>query len=86
MIYNINWIAANGYWHYQYPNGIYASNTWLLLGNKWYYIDANTNMAIGLMTIGTGTYYFYPDGTMATGNVYVNGLSHYFDANGKMVY
>ena len=80
------WVSANGFWHYQYTNGVYASNTWLLIGDKWYYLDANTNMAIGFMTIGQATYYFNPDGVMVTGTIILNGVTHYFDANGKMVY
>ena len=80
------WIPANNYWHFMYSNGVYASNSWLLIGDKWYYIDANTNMVTGLMTIGNSTYYFNPDGTMIIGGIIINGINHYFDSNGKMVY
>ena len=88
IIYNPfgTWVPANNTWHCMYSNGVYASNSWLQLGDKWYYVDANTNMATGLMTIGNSTYYFNPDGTMVIGGLVINGINHYFDANGKMVY
>ncbi|MBO6119959.1 MAG: hypothetical protein J6P02_05785 [Lachnospiraceae bacterium] len=80
------WVAGNGYWHYVFANGVYASNTWLQIGNNWYYIDINRNMSVGLVTINQYTYYFNPDGTMATGTIIYNGITHFFDANGRMVY
>ena len=80
------WVPANNYWHFLYSNGVYASNTWIQLGDKWYYVDANTNMATGLVTIGDSNYYFNPDGTMVIGGLIINGINHYFDSNGKMVY
>lgn len=88
IIYNPvgQWVSQNGFWKFLYSNGVYASNSWILLGDKWYYVDANTNMAIGLLTIGQSTYYFYQDGSMATGTIILNGITHYFDGNGKMVY
>ena len=80
------WQSDNNYWHFLYSNGVYASNSWLLIGTNWYFVDNNTNMAVGLMNIGGSTYYFNPDGTMATGTIILNGITRYFDANGKMVY
>lgn len=80
------WVAANGYWHFIYSNGVYASNTWIQLGNSWYYVDPNSNMATGLVTINQYTYYFNPDGTMVTGTIVYNGITHFFDVNGRMVY
>ena len=88
IIYNPlgTWVPANNTWHFMYSNGVYASNSWIQIGDKWYYIDANTNMVTGLMTIGNSTYYFNPDGTMVVGGIIINGINHYFDSNGKMVY
>lgn len=80
------WIQANGYWHFVYANGVFAANTWLQLGSKWYYIDPNSNMVVGLVNINQYTYYFNPDGTMVTGSIVYNGVNHYFDGNGRMVY
>ena len=80
------WTQSNGYWHFVYSNGIYASNSWLQLGTNWFYIHPNTNMAVGLTTINQYTYYFNPDGTMATGTIIYNGITHFFDTQGRMVY
>lgn len=80
------WVAANNFWHFVYSNGVMASNTWLQINGRWYYVDVNTNMAVGLVNIGGSTYYFNPDGTMVVGGIVINGMNHYFDANGKMVY
>ena len=80
------WQAINNYWHFVYSNGVMASNTWLQIGNSWYYVDVNTNMVVGLVNINGSTYYFNPDGTMVTGGIVINGMNHYFDASGKMVY
>ena len=88
IIYNPagQWIFANNVWHFLYANGVYASNSWILYANKWYYIDINTAMSTGFVTINSTTYYFNPDGTMVTGTIILNGITHYFDANGKMIY
>ena len=88
MIFNPvgQWVQANGYWHFVYANGVYATNTWLQIGNSWYYINPETIMSVGLVTINQYTYYFNPDGTMATGTIIYNGITHYFDGNGRMVY
>ena len=80
------WVLQGGVWRYMYQNGVFATNSWLLLDNKWYYIDVNTNMVTGLRTIGQSTYFFNTDGSMVIGTVIINGISHYFDGNGKMVY
>ena len=80
------WVAANGTWHFLYSNGVYATNSWIQLGNSWYYVDQNTNMATGLVTINSKTFFFNPDGTMVTGTVVINGITHFFDANGVMLY
>lgn len=76
----------NGVWKYQYLNGIYATNAWILSQGKWYYIDINGNMVTGVYTINGKTFFLNQDGSMATGNVNINGITHYFDANGVMVY
>lgn len=88
IIYNPvgQWVPQNNYWHFMFTNGVMASNSWLAIGGKWYYVDINTNMVVGLVNIGSGTYYFNPDGTMVTGGVVINGINHYFDGDGKMVY
>ena len=88
IIYNPmgQWVSANNYWHFLYSNGVYASNSWLQINNNWYYVDVNTNMAVGLVNIAGSTYYFNPDGTMATGTIILNGITRYFGADGKMVY
>ena len=81
-----NFTKVNGIWKYMYLNGVYATNTWILSGGKWFYLDINGNMITGLYTINGKTFYLNQDGSMATGIVNINGTNHFFDANGVMTY
>lgn len=80
------WVFINNGWHFQFTNGAYATNCWLLQGDKWYYLDARSIMAVGFCVINGNSYYFNPDGTMVVGTVILNGITHFFDNNGIMIY
>lgn len=79
-------VEAYGVWFFIYNNGTPATNAWVQYKNKWYYIDMNGIMAVGLYTINGTTYYLQSDGSMAVGTFVIDGISHYFDNNGSMVY
>ena len=81
-----NWTTNGTNWFFMYPNGVFATNTWLQSRGHWYYLQMNGAMAVGFITINGKTYYLNADGTMVSGMMMINGVMHMFDANGVMVY
>ena len=79
-------VETFGAWHFVYPNGAYATNTWVQYNNKWYYFDLSGTMATGLYTINGSTYYLNRDGSMTVGTAIIDGTTHYFNVDGVMVY
>ncbi|MBO6119793.1 MAG: hypothetical protein J6P02_04945 [Lachnospiraceae bacterium] len=81
-----NFVEMYGVWHFIYKNGVPVANAWVEYGNKWYYIDMNGIMAVGLYTINGVTYLLQADGSMAVGTVVIDGVTHFFNNAGAMVY
>jgi len=74
------WVLVNGKWQYNDING----NP---LKNRWYYVQADGNMATGWLSINTKWYYFGADGAMKTGWQLVNGTWYYlYPQTGMMAY
>ena len=66
-----------------------VNNGWRLLGNDWYYYDADGVMATGWKQINGKWYYFGAsgepnEGAMVTGWLQHNGKRYYFDKDGVM--
>jgi len=73
------WKRNNIGWWYEYADGTYPTNGWLLISNVWYCFDASGYMRTGWIQAGDGQYYYCDtnSGAMLTNtwtpdNYYVN--------------
>ena len=78
------WEFTDGYWKWKEGLGRYATSTWKLINNVWYYFDANSNMTTGWQAIGGNWYYMDKSGAMQTGWQAVDGNWYYMDKSGAM--
>ena len=75
-----------GSW-YQRSDSSYPVNQWELIGDVWYYFNADGYLYTGWLTAGDGkTYYLQPgNGAMLTGIQTIDGVSYNFDASGALI-
>jgi len=75
-----------GSW-YQYSDGSYPVNRWELIGDVWYYFNAEGYLYTGWLTTGDGkTYYLQPgNGAMLTGAQTIDGVGYSFDTSGALI-
>ena len=78
------WEFTDGYWKWKEGLGRYATSTWKLINNVWYYFDANSNMTTGWQAIGGNWYYMDKSGAMQTGWQAVDGQWYYMNDSGAM--
>lgn len=78
------WEFTDGYWKWKEGLGRYATSTWKLINNVWYYFDANSNMTTGWQAIGGNWYYMDKSGAMQTGWQFVDGHWYYMNISGVM--
>lgn len=78
------WEFTDGYWKWKEGLGRYATSTWKLINNVWYYFDANSNMTTGWQAIGGHWYYMDNSGAMQTGWQAVDGHWYYMNDSGVM--
>ncbi|MCI8742125.1 MAG: hypothetical protein HFG62_08990 [Lachnospiraceae bacterium] len=52
------WKRNNIGWWYEYADGTYPTNGWLLISNVWYCFDASGYMRTGWIQAGDGQYYY----------------------------
>ena len=78
------WEFTDGYWKWKEGLGRYATSTWKLINNVWYYFDANSNMTTGWQAIGGNWYYMDKSGAMQTGWQAVDGNWYYMNNSGAM--
>ena len=52
------WKRNNIGWWYEYADGTYPTNGWLLINNVWYCFDASGYMRTGWIQAGDGQYYY----------------------------
>lgn len=55
-----SWIAGENGWKFLTSSGSYATNTWGLINNQWYFFDAAGNMVTGWYQVGGRWYYMNP--------------------------
>lgn len=55
-----SWIAGENGWKFLTNSGSYATNTWGLINNQWYFFDAAGNMVTGWYQVGGRWYYMNP--------------------------
>lgn len=55
-----SWIAGANGWKFLTSSGSYATNTWGLINNQWYFFDAAGNMVTGWYQVGGRWYYMNP--------------------------
>lgn len=73
-------------WRWQYGDGTYARDCWVLVGGSWYYMGSDTYMLTGWQTINGAKYYLNPgNGAMQTGWLLLDGKWYYLNASGAMV-
>ena len=73
-------------WRWQYGDGTYAKDCWVLVGGSWYYMGSDTYMQTGWQTIKGVKYYLNPDsGAMQTDWLLLDGKWYYLNASGAMV-
>lgn len=59
--------AENGRWWYSNPDGTYPVNSWLQIGDKWYFFDAQGYMQTGWIQWEGREFYCSENGDMLTG-------------------
>lgn len=75
---------SNGWW-YQYEDGSYPTNTWMLIDNKWYHFDKKGYMQTGWILDGEKWYYLKSDGSMlASSWLKYNGEWYFLGKDGAM--
>ena len=85
------WKKLDGVWYYfrpadndNGPAGSMVKDSWVLSGNKWYYVGEDGAMVTGTKEIYSGNYgrsdeyYFNDSGAMQTGWHHVNGNWHFY--------
>ena len=73
-------------WRWQYGDGTYARDCWVLVGGSWYYMGSDTYMLTGWQTINGAKYYLNPgNGAMQTGWLLLDGKWYYLNASGAMM-
>lgn len=73
-------------WRWQYGDGTYARDCWVLVGGSWYYMGSDTYMLTGWQTINGAKYYLNPgNGAMRIGWLLLDGKWYYLNASGAMV-
>lgn len=78
------WMSNNIGWWYQYPDGTYPTNGWLMINNVWYCFDAAGYMRTGWIQAGNAWYYCDTNsGAMLTNTTTPDG--YYVDGNGVWV-
>lgn len=92
-----SWKQDSTGWWWEYPDGSYATNTWLQINNYWYYFNNDGYMLVGWRYINNEWYYLNPGtinnlpfGAMATGwqsiysENYKKDFDYYFGPDGDM--
>ena len=51
------WELDENGWRWQYGDGTYARDCWVLVGGSWYYMGSDTYMLTGWQTINGAKYY-----------------------------
>ena len=73
-------------WRWQYGDGTYAKDCWVLVGGTWYYMGSDTYMLTGWQTINGAKYYLNPgSGAMQIGWLLLEGKWYYLNSSGAMV-
>lgn len=73
-------------WRWQYGDGTYAKDCWVLVGGTWYYMGSDTYMLTGWQTINGAKYYLDPgSGAMKIGWLLLDGKWYYLNGSGAMV-
>ncbi len=82
------WVQVNGAWQYNDSTGKPIRNIWFYDKNygKYYYLQADGNMAIGWLNSNGKWYYLGSDGAMKIGWQLVSGAWYYLDSQGIMAY
>ena len=65
-------------------NSYESGSNWILIDNKYYYLNDDKTVAIGWKRIGSRYYYFNDNGIMLTGWQVINNKLYYFKSNGIM--
>ena len=79
------WEFTDGYWKWKEGLGRYATSTWKLINNVWYYFDANSNMTTGWQSIGGNWFYMDNIGAMRTGWQFIDNVWYYFNNSGYLL-
>lgn len=75
------WLSNQVGWWYQYPDGTYPTNGWLLIDGAWYCFDGSGYMRTGWIQAGDGRWYYCgSSGAMLT-NTWTPD-NYWVDANG----
>lgn len=76
------WKRNNIGWWYEYADGTYPTNGWLLINNVWYCFDASGYMRTGWIIAGDGQYYYCDHNTGAMLTNTWTPDNYYVGANG----
>lgn len=84
-----SWKRNNTGWWYEYADGTYPANGWLMINNAWYCFDASGYMRTGWIMAGDGKWYYCDpregstQGAMMTNTTTPDGYR--VDANGVWI-
>ncbi len=78
------WKKSGGRWWYQWKDGKYPANVWLMIGGKYYRFDGSGWMLTGWQKVSNKWYYLGSDGAMRTGWLNQGGARYWLKSTGAM--
>ncbi|MGI5959381.1 MAG: hypothetical protein ACOX60_08205 [Massiliimalia sp.] len=84
-----NWVAGQGGWWYQNPDGTYPASEWKYLDSgkgykAWYWFNPTGYITFGWQKVGNTWYYMNASGEMQTGWQFIHNQWYYLNNNGAM--
>lgn len=80
------WKQAGNSWKYQWNDGTYARNSWVLHKDNWYYMGDDGKIQTGWKYLDGKWYFMSNTGEMINGLIKVDGKVYYMDGTRGHLY
>ena len=80
------WKQTGNTWRYQWDEGNYAENCWILHKDNWYYVGEDGAMLTGWQYLDGKWYFLSNTGEMINGLIRVDGKIYYMDGTRGHLY
>lgn len=75
------WQNTSQGWKYQWDDGSYCTDGWVLYKDHWYYFGDDQVMETGWIRVGDEWYFAADTGELQSGLMKIDGQVYYFDGN-----